>query len=48
MFNYRGGVTVFQKKSFPIKYLGCVLFNGRKKIDFFSDLLGKYKKRVAG
>nr|XP_016496983.1 PREDICTED: uncharacterized protein LOC107815849 [Nicotiana tabacum] len=36
----------FQEKEFPIKYLGCPLFYGRKKIEFFTEMDTKIIQRV--
>lgn len=41
-------VTRFQKKRLPIKYLGCVLFTGRKRIEYFSDMVQNFERKMAG
>lgn len=45
--NNIGLVIRFQKKELPLSYLGCVLFNGRKKVDYFSNILAKFKRKLA-
>lgn len=40
--------TGFSQKSFPIKYLGCNLFNGRKRIHYFHDLIDNVEGKLAG
>ena len=41
-------VTGFQRKKLPINYLGCTLFTGRKKIDYFGSILKKIEKKLIG
>lgn len=41
-------VTGYSQKSLPIKYLGCQLFVGRKKIVYFNDIVFKLEKKLAG
>lgn len=31
-----------------MKYLGCTLFERRKKIEYFNDLINKFEKKLAG
>ncbi|XP_060182470.1 uncharacterized protein LOC132612164 [Lycium barbarum] len=38
--------SVVQKKEFSIKYLGCPLFQGRKKIEYFTDDPTKILKKL--
>ena len=40
--------TGFVQKSFPINYLGCNLYVGRKKFQFFEDMVFKVEKKLAG
>lgn len=35
-------------KSFPIKYLGCPLYIGRKTTTLFSDMMGKILNKIRG
>lgn len=46
--NIVAGIIGFVKKALPIKYLGCNLFNVRKKIIYFNDLVKKVEKKLAG
>ena len=39
-------ISGFYAKSFPIKYLGCPLYSGRKKSSYFSDICTSVAKRV--
>ena len=41
-------ITSFVQKDLPIKYLGCQLFVGRKKISYFMDIVQKVEKKLAG
>ena len=41
-------VTGYMRKTLPIKYLGCVLYSGRKKIDYFTSVLQKFEKKLVG
>lgn len=41
-------ITGFSRKSLPTKYLGCMLFSGRKKISYFGDMVAKIEKKLAG
>nr|XP_016487427.1 PREDICTED: uncharacterized protein LOC107807533 [Nicotiana tabacum] len=38
----------FMDKNFPFTYLGCPLYVGRKKIDFFDNIISKIVKRLNG
>ncbi|KAH0699064.1 hypothetical protein KY284_013279 [Solanum tuberosum] len=38
--------TGIQQGHFPFTYLGCPVFNGRKKVSHFEYILGKINKRV--
>nr|XP_016435562.1 PREDICTED: uncharacterized protein LOC107761796 [Nicotiana tabacum] len=40
--------TGFMDKNFPFTYLGCPLYVGRKKIDFFDNMISKIVKRLNG
>lgn len=40
--------TGFVQKSFPIKYLGCNLYIGRNKFQYFKDKVFKVEKKLAG
>ena len=46
--NTIAAITGFQKKNLPFKYLGCTLFKGIKKVDYFSEMLAKFEKKLAG
>ncbi|KAF5446730.1 hypothetical protein F2P56_032333 [Juglans regia] len=41
-------ISGFSEGSFPFKYLGVPIVNGRLKAFDFTDLLGKVKKKIAG
>ncbi|XP_060211737.1 uncharacterized protein LOC132639298 [Lycium barbarum] len=36
----------FQEKEFPIIYLGCPLFAGRKRVHFFTDMVTRIVQRI--
>lgn len=36
-----------QRKEFPITYLGCPIFSGRKKVQYFIDMATKILKRLS-
>ncbi|XP_075103503.1 uncharacterized protein LOC142178076 [Nicotiana tabacum] len=38
----------FKHKQFPFTYIGVPLYVGRKKLEFFNDLLTKITKRING
>lgn len=40
--------TGYMDKSFPFTYLGCPLYSGRKKVEYFDDMVSKVIKRVNG
>ncbi|KAM3200977.1 hypothetical protein P3L10_033340 [Capsicum annuum] len=35
-----------KKKEFPITYLGCPLFAGTKKIEYFADMATRILKKI--
>ena len=41
-------LTGFKKKQGPITYLGCPLFVGRPRNNYFSDLVSKVVGRITG
>ena len=41
-------VTGYSQKSLPLKYLGCNLFVGRKKIQYFVELIANIEKKLSG
>ncbi|WMV42054.1 hypothetical protein MTR67_035439 [Solanum verrucosum] len=41
-------ITGIVHKSFPIKYLGCPLYVGRKTTNLFSDMMGKILNKIGG
>ncbi|XP_042956358.1 uncharacterized protein LOC122292186 [Carya illinoinensis] len=41
-------ITGFSEGSFPFKYLGVPVVDGRLKVSDFGDLLGKIKRKIAG
>lgn len=41
-------VTCFMDHSFPFVYLGCPIYIGRKKIEYFDGLVSKISKRSSG
>lgn len=40
--------TNFMDKQFPINYLGCPIYVGRKKICYFEEMIAKIIKRISG
>ncbi|XP_075103480.1 uncharacterized protein LOC142178057 [Nicotiana tabacum] len=38
----------YMDKPFPFNYLGCPIYNGRKKISIFDGMLAKIVKRLNG
>ncbi|XP_019233205.1 PREDICTED: uncharacterized protein LOC109213823 [Nicotiana attenuata] len=40
--------TRFMDKQFPINYLGCPIYVGRKKICYFEEMVAKIVKRISG
>ncbi|XP_060202972.1 uncharacterized protein LOC132631414 [Lycium barbarum] len=40
--------TGFRHKQFPFNYLGCPLFVGRKKIEYFDDLVSRITRKLSG
>ena len=38
----------FKEKKLTLKYLGCMLFSGRKNIVYFNDILIKFERKLAG
>lgn len=42
------GITDMSHKTMPIKYLGCPLYAGRKKIVIFSEMVEKVISRITG
>ncbi|XP_019266837.1 PREDICTED: uncharacterized protein LOC109244235 [Nicotiana attenuata] len=41
-------ITGFQWCQFPMKYLGCPIYLGRKKVVYFSDMVAKVANRMQG
>ncbi|XP_060182595.1 uncharacterized protein LOC132612322 [Lycium barbarum] len=41
-------ITGINHKQFPIKYLGCPLYVGRKKISIFSEMIQKVVSKISG
>nr|XP_009761706.1 PREDICTED: uncharacterized protein LOC104213855 [Nicotiana sylvestris]XP_016487559.1 PREDICTED: uncharacterized protein LOC107807651 [Nicotiana tabacum] len=46
--NRMKAITGMKYQKFPIKYLGCPLTKGRKKIEFYSDIVNKVIGRIRG